>query len=633
MSVKPAGRVSSAPIVTSIIVAIAALHLGREVLIPFALAVLISFLLAPLVIWLQRYIGRIFAVIAVSTVSLIFVAAIGWLVVDQIGDLASKVPERRQAIVEKIRTLRNSVRSDLGMASQTVEEITKEISGAPAEATSADVPIGPPATNPVPQVKVVESVESKTTSGSSPVWSWLGTVTAPLAKAAVIIVFVIFMLIYYDDLRDRILRLIGTGRLNESTQAINDAAERVSRYLLMQSVINASHGVAVAIGLYFLGVPSALFFGLNSALLRFIPYVGPVLAAAMPIALTLAVTDGWSTPIYTILFFIILELVSNNVLEPWLYGSSTGLSPMAVIVAAVFWSWLWGPIGLVLSAPLTVCLVVMGKHIAQLNFLNILLSDQPVLEPKDRFYQRLLVMDQEGAFEVAEKYLEDHPLEEVYDHVILPGLAMSEVDRHHGSHAADRAKFIIEHTRDIIEQLEEVSRKKNLKKAEEAVNARIPPKRLDAAPNTNAIKILCVPARDEADELAGHMFVQLLRRDGHEATCVPVDTLAGESMDLIEQGDVDIVCISALPPMGITHARYMYKRVRAKFEDKIMLACLWTMRGDALKAVNRSEQDENLKGVATIIEGQHLVHQLAEQIVLRKAATGLPDGELVASRG
>ncbi len=607
MIVKSTGRTSRATLFTAFIVGVAALRLGRDVLMPFALAVLLSFLLAPLVIFLQRRVGRIVAVIAVTLVTFIFVTATGWFVVGQISALSKKLPEHKHNITNKIRSLRESMRGGLEHASKTVEEITAEL--------AADTPAEPPVGPVVPEVTVARAVEpTKAASGDS-LWPWVNSAIGPLAGFAVVVVFVIFILVYYDDLRDRILRLIGTGRLNETTQAIGDAAGRVSRYLLMQTVINASHGIAVATGLYFLGLPSALFFGLTSALLRFIPYLGPVLAAAMPIGLALAVFDGWTLPLLTFGFFIILEILSNNILEPWLYGSSTGLSPMAVIVAAVFWSWLWGPIGLVLSAPLTVCLVVLGKHVAQLNFLNILLSDQPVLEPKDRLYQRLLVMDQEGALEVAEQYLEGRSLEEVYDHVLLPALAMSEIDRHHGDQEDVREKFILEHMRDIIEELGEVSRQRET--AQATVSPAVAPIVAPDAPSPTSVNILCLPARDEADELAGMMFAQVLEQDGHRAHCISVSALAGEMMELVEKENVQIVCVSALPPLGITHARYLYKRVRSRFERLNIVVGLWTTGGDPFKSLKRTRQDDFLQGVTTLAAGRELVGQLAQTLVLK----------------
>jgi hypothetical protein len=286
----------------------------------------------------------------------------------------------------------------------------------------------------------------------------------------------------------------------------------------------------------------------------------------------------------------------------------------------------------VLSAPLTVCLVVMGKHVTQMKFLSILLSDRQGLDPKDRFYHRLLVMDAIGAYEIVEQFLEEHNLEVAFDQVILPALAMSELDRHHGAHEDGRDKTIIEHVRDIIEQLEEADALRNSRKAAADNGAGETPARSPDAATPHNVRVVCVPARDEADELAALMLAILLRRDGHAARGLPVEFLAGERIDIIEQEDADLICISALPPMGVTHARYLYKRVRARFEDIHVLAGLWTMRGDALKALNRSESDERLRGVTSLKEGRETVRQLAPPIALRKAVESRREGELAGNR-
>ena len=242
-----------------------------------------------------------------------------------------------------------------------------------------------------------------------------GPLVAPIATAGLVVVFVIFMLLQREDLRDRIIRLVGASDVARATEAMDDAAKRISRYLLMQLVINVLYGIPVGIGLYFIGVPNPILWGLLATVLRFIPYLGPVIAALFPIALSFAVAPGWTLPLLTIALFVTLELFSNNVLEPWLYGSSTGLSPVAVLVAAVFWTTLWGPVGLLLSTPLTVCLVVLGRHVPQLGFFDVLLGDEPALPPELKFYQRLLARDPEEATELAEEYLEDEPLEKLYD--------------------------------------------------------------------------------------------------------------------------------------------------------------------------------------------------------------------------
>ena len=263
------------------------------------------------------------------------------------------------------------------------------------------------------------------------------------------------MLLQREDLRDRIIRLVGSGDVARTTEAMNDAAKRISRYLLMQLVINVLYGLPVGVGLYLIGVPNPILWGLLATILRFIPYVGPMIAALFPIALSFAVAPGWTLPLLTIALFVTLELIINNVLEPWLYGSSTGLSPVAVLVAVVVWTTLWGPVGLLLSTPLTVCLVVLGRHVPQLAFFDVLLGDEPALPPEIKFYQRLLARDPDEATELAEEYLEDEPLEKLYDSVIIPALGLAEQDRLRGSLDRAAVQGIAEDTIGIIEYLKE----------------------------------------------------------------------------------------------------------------------------------------------------------------------------------
>jgi predicted PurR-regulated permease PerM len=253
-----------------------------------------------------------------------------------------------------------------------------------------------------------------------------GTVLNGLALVAIVVVLVVFFLIRRDDLRDRFIRLIGKSQVNVTIQMLEDAGTRVSRYLLMLLFINATYGIAAGIGLYFIGLPNAVLWGILATTLRFIPYLGPWLAAAMPIGLAMAISTGWVPPLLAIGLFVVLELLSNNVMEPWLYGKTTGVSVVAVLVAAVFWTWLWGIVGLLLATPLTVCLLVIGKHVPQLSFLDVLLGNEPVFAPARRVYQRLVAGDQEEAVELVEAACGDQSLVQVYDTMLISALALAE---------------------------------------------------------------------------------------------------------------------------------------------------------------------------------------------------------------
>ena len=281
----------------------------------------------------------------------------------------------------------------------------------------------------------------------------IATVLGPLGMAALVLLLVIFMLLRREDLRGRLIRLIGKGRISASTHAMNDAGARVYRYLFMQLVVNVSYGIPVAIGLYFIGVPNAVLWGAFATVLRFIPYIGPWIGAAMPVVLSLAVSASWTMPLLTIGLFIVLELLSNNVMEPWLYGSSTGVTPIALIVAAVFWTWLWGPVGLILSTPLTVCLVVMGRHVARLSFLSVLLSDEEALTPAEDCYHRLLTVGEQDELEFVEAYLKANSLTALYDAVFIPVIIATETD-YRLELLDDEQRLLVEQSlRDIIEDL------------------------------------------------------------------------------------------------------------------------------------------------------------------------------------
>jgi predicted PurR-regulated permease PerM len=374
---------------------VAALSFARELLIPLALSALLTFLLSPLVTRMERWIGRIAAVLLVVLLIFTSMGVAGWVLSRQLVDLATKLPEYKGNIISKIQAFKMPQGGAFTKLSETVEELKNELPGgkaAPAptvtqEADEPDPDVAPAQNDPAPAVQMVES------SKSNPfelVQFIIAPLLGPLGMAALVLLLVIFMLLEREDLRSRIIRLIGQGRISATTRAMDDAGQRVARYLLMQLVVNVTYGIPVAIGLYFIGVPNAMLWGAFATVLRFIPYVGPWIAAAFPIILSLAVSDSWWSPLLTISLFVVLELLSNNVMEPWLYGKQTGVAPFALIVAAVFWTWLWGSVGLVLATPLTVCLVVMGRHVPRLSFLSIVLSDDEALTPAEDCYYRLL---------------------------------------------------------------------------------------------------------------------------------------------------------------------------------------------------------------------------------------------------
>jgi hypothetical protein len=430
-----------------------------------------------------------------------------------------------------------------------------------------------------------------------------------------VVVFVVFMLLYREDLRDRLIRLAGTGRLQLTTQAFDEAGHRVSRYLLMQLVINITYGLPVGIGLYFIGVPNPLLWGVLATLLRFVPYLGPTIAAALPIFVAFAVDPGWSKFIWTTAMFLTMELLSNNFIEPWLYGSSTGLSPVAIIFAAIFWTFLWGPVGLFLSTPLTVCLVVLGRRVPRLHFLHILLSDEPVLSTEMRFYQRLLAGDIDEALEIVEEFLKEKTIVELYDDVFIPALILAERDRQDGALPFENEQFIFDSMTEMIDEYDD-------RDSEEQSVATLQP-RADTCADPR-VKVLCLPAKDRADELAARMLTKVTGRRGITARTLPATGLSHECLEELEReqksdgarraSQPPLVFISSVPPSGLRQARYLCRRLRARVPRLKLVVGAWGVKDD-LNNVKTRLTACNPDGLVTSLK------QAIEQIVSLTAVT------------
>jgi hypothetical protein len=392
---------------------------------------------------------------------------------------------------------------------------------------------------------------------------YLGLVLGPLGTAALVVVFVIFMLLEREDMRDRMIRLVSSGQYMVTTRALNDAGKRISRYMLAQAVVNGTYGIAITLGLWLIGwtlgggvsFPSAVLWGLLCALLRFIPYIGPWVAAAFPLAISLAVYPGFTVFAATASLFIVIELISNNVMEPWLYGASTGISTVAILVAAVFWTWLWGPIGLLLSTPLTVCIVVMGKHVPQLKFLDVLLGDQPALPPHVSYYQRLLAGDRREAADVVKEQAAAKGAEHVPDEVIIPALLLARRDRQHSGLSAEDGASIYDATTQIVASLEESAE---------------PPQ-----PPSPAALVLGCPAHHKAEELVLQMLGQVMKGDGCRVEAASTRALPAEIEARVEREKPALVFIAVLPPGGLEQARYLCRRLHRRFPDLKIIVGYW----------------------------------------------------------
>lgn len=581
----------------SIAVIVAALYVAKGVLVPITLAVLLSFLLSPVCDWLERHwLGRVPAVMVTALVGFTVFGGATWMAVVQVSDLAPRMPEYETNLKVKLQSANAYVGATLGRVTRTAQGMSENLS--PVELAQA-----PQGTKEWPYaVRIISSP-------SSPLQvfgSVFGTVLQVLGSVGVVIILVVFFLVRRDDLRDRFILLVGQGEVSLTTQVLEDAGTRVSRYLAAAFLVNAIYGTAVGIGLYLIGVPNPTLWGILATILRFIPYLGPWLAAAMPIGLSMAISGDWMAPGLTIGLFVVLELVTNNALEPWLYGKNTGVSAVAVLLAAVFWTWLWGVVGLLLATPLTVCLLVVGKHVPQLSFLNTLLGDKPVFEPTKRVYQRLLAGDDEEAAELLDKYFEHAPLVEVYDTVLIPALGSAETHWRRGEIEETRHTFILQTLKSMIQERGE--RKQELQQQagnEDVEDAQTGSGIADRAA-LPGVRVLCLPAHGEADELAAMMLAQIVDIRGCVVETVPAAAMgtASELVEYVGQSKAAVVCISAVPPAAVAHARRLRMRLRRRFPQLNLVVGLWSSPGDLNEAKERIGSDLRTQIVATLADAQ-----------------------------
>jgi predicted PurR-regulated permease PerM len=504
----------------------AILYFAREVLIPLALAILLSFLLAPLVRRLEHWrLGRVPSTAIAVVIAFSVIGSIGAVATRQALSLAAKLPEYRENIREKIHALRAPRNGTLGKAAEAIKELENEAA---------------PDTAPLP-------VTETPPSAFAALVEWVEPFAKPVGTALAVVVFTILMLLNRENLRERLIGLIGPRQINVTTQALGEAAYRVSSYLYMQLVVNMLFGIPFGIALYFIGIPNAMLWGLLGTLLRFIPYAGVWVAAALPAVLAFAIFDGWSEVVWVLATFFVLEILLVNAVEPYLYGRSAGLSAIAIIAAALFWTWLWGPVGLLLAIPLTVCVAVMGRYIPELGYLNVLLGVEPVLTPEARFYQRLIALDQEEAGELAEKHAAEHGVPALFDDVLVPALTLAEADRNRGALDAEHQRFVLDTTRQIVEETEP-----------------------GGEPSCGHVCI--VPAHDEADEIAGAMLAHLLPG----AQVLSSESLAAETLEQVGERGCRVICISAVPPGASSHAAYLARRLKKRFPDLRIVVGLWT---------------------------------------------------------
>lgn len=534
------------------VLVIVVLYWAQAVIVPIALAVLLTFVLTPPVNWLERWLGRVPAVLAAVTLVFIVLGLAGWGLARQMERLADDLPTYRVNIFAKIADVRGA--GDGG----SVEKVQETIDEIKTELGQPDTPRGR-AARPV----VVTSAPVP----GFPGFSWLGPLLGPLGTAGLVLALVIFMLLERRDLRNRLIGLFGHGRLTVTTKAFDEAGSRVSRQLLMQSLVNLVYGVAAGVGLYVLDVPYPLVWAALGAALRFIPYVGPVIAAGAPILVSLAALPGWTGPLWVVGLFVALELFTNLVLETILYAGAAGVSQVALLVSVAFWTWLWGPLGLLMATPLTVCVVVLGKHVPGLEFVGTLMADTPPLAPEYGYYQRLLARDQSEAAEMIERHITTEAPRSVYDALLLPALNYAERDRLEQRLSPDEETAVIEATRELLSDTAESIRRLEAEPS--------PPDEASQAGPRESLRVLGVATNGRADEVALEMLGYVLDDLPVVVEVTKGRMLISELVSHVQARGVSVICLADLPPSPPSKTRYLVKRLHAAVPNLRILVGRW----------------------------------------------------------
>jgi predicted PurR-regulated permease PerM len=578
---RAAGMVTAAVIV-------AALYFASEVLIPITLAALLTFILAPLANLLRRVgIPRVPAIIATVLVALGIIIGLAAVIGTQVADLAAQAPRYQTTLEDKVAKLRDNTLAPLSRAVSRFEA-HPERTPSPASETSA-TPGSESGPKPVPVI-----VQQPSPSPVQVGQKVLAPIVHPAATVIIMIVVTIFALLYREDLRDRAIRVFGAGDLSRTTSAMDDAGHRLSRYFITQLAINSAFGVVVAVGTYFIGLPHPVLWGVVGGVLRFVPYIGAWIAAALPTLVAAAVEPGWSMALLTVGLYAVTEFFAGQFLEPLLYGHSTGLSPIAVVVAAIFWTWLWGPIGLIISTPLTLCAVVLGRHIEQLSFIDILLGSRPALRPSESLYQRLLAGDTDEAQEQLEELAGEHSLVDYFDNVAVEALQMASADFRarklsHSDAAELRAKF-----EELIEFAEEFDEKEAPESGP-----------VSTAPALHSGgRILCLPGRGPFDGLAAAMLSDVIEREGVEATASVAEAYSRQKLHSLEMKDIALVCVLYLDARGVpANARLLIRDLKRRNPDaKVVFGFVQKSAADIREKLSKLGADEYVSSLREVLE-------------------------------
>ncbi len=611
---------------TLFVMIVATLYFGKEVLVPVTLALLLAFLLAPLVSLLRRLrLARVPAVLLGVVLALGVVLSIGTIIGTQIAELSTNIPNYIGTVETKIATVRQytvghvtKLADSIGMDHETIGLDAPPPPAAPAE-SSPRAKGGPPPHQPAVAAPVTPPpVEANPLALAE---RYLSPILSPLATFGIVFVVAVFALLQREDLRDRLIRMVGSDDLRLTTLAIDDGGRRLSRYFVAQLCINAGFGVIIGIGLLIIGVPNPVLWGILSALLRFVPYIGSPISALLPIALAAAVDPGWSMAVWTAAFYLVMEVVTGQALEPLVYGNSTGLSPFSVVVAAIFWSWVWGPTGLILSTPLTLCLVVMGRHVKRLKFLDIMLGDRPALTPVESFYQRILADDADEAEDHADRLLKECSLSTYYDEVALKGLQMAAEDARRGALDQDHLERVKTTVKALVNGLAGHEDKEPTASkpddgtvgyidVDESLTHNPVPETLAEGELPEAwrepSKVLCIAGRGQLDEAASWMLTQLLGKHGLEAISITYDEVSRDQIAKLDMSKAAMACISYLTISGSpAHLRYLIHRLRQHLpKGTPILVGLWPDNEPALTE----------KAAQTVIGADYFTNSLGESV-------------------
>ncbi len=588
---EPPARSGSVSALNACAITVAALYLGRDLFVPLVLAVLLAFVLAPVVAVLARArIGRTVSVFVAVLLAFAAIGSIGMVVYRQGQSLVDEIPQYQKTIERKVSSVK------IGRAIS--DQITASLHGAltPAPAVTSTT---------VKQVSVTPAAKPAA-SGASPssqpadssalviVRTVVPSLLGPVGTAGVVLIFVIFVLLFREDLRDRLVRLMGREDLHRTILALNDAARRLSRYFLFQLAVNAAFGAFIGAGLALAGLPNFVLWGILAAMMRFVPFIGTYIALAPPLLLALAVVPGWSLAVIVLLLFVVSELIMGQVVEPLIYGHSTGLSPIAVILAASFWALLWGPVGLILSTPLTVCLVVIGRHVKSLEFLEVMLGDKPPLDAEETFYQRALEGNQRLLLEQALACAKKTSLLEYYDHVALSGLGLAQSDMARDVLAFDRMEALHGQVATLLPGLARL------------MPADMPAKLPAGWEQPGAV--LCIPGRGPLDDLTAQMAEQALHGAGFGARVEANSIL--NAKDAEPNQETRLVCITVVEQGSSTSAiRYLLRRVARQMPQAAVVVCLWHAGADS----------STLRELRAQAGAEMIVFSLGELVALARA--------------